>query len=173
MKHLFTVFLIGILAFAASCATKGRDRVSLNLPDSESPKELSLNESGFEQIQYRTLKVTSEMEGRALVENKRSFLLDLFKQSEDPYFGTPRWSTECLKRNQIGKLESRGREISFSAQVTVDKRWNVGDCTDGGRDALLQVKYCGKQSQAVVIFITGSKAVEAEVLCAEPFKISF
>ncbi len=166
------VLQFGFLFFLSGCASKGSyTHVSYPLVKLDSQEEVSSPLRGLATMQYRVVKVESDKAGRALVENKRSFLIDLFRQSEDPYFGTLRWSEECLKRNQIGELNINGNHVEFQARLSVDGRWNPGECTSKAVEANLLVKYCPAEQLAVTVFLTGQKSMSAKVVCGDPVRI--
>jgi hypothetical protein len=93
-------------------------------------------------IRYKLLKVESGQSGIAMVLNRRNYLLDLFTQSEDPYFGTQRWSQECLSRNQIGSLKDDSEMTQVLSFVTANNELNVGYCGPTNLDAINLVGYC-------------------------------
>ena len=72
--------------------------------------------------------VSSDKEAIGILTNKRNFLLSLFEQSVDPYYGTPRWQESCLKENVIGEIQKTDKGIFFASRLTLNAEKNPGFC---------------------------------------------
>lgn len=88
-----------------------------------------------------TKTFASSKEAKNFVKNKWNYINILYEQSRDPYYGTPRWPEDCLKKHTFGKiLEQHGNTFFLSTLLVNDKN-EPGDCQGKAVDmAWLQCK---------------------------------
>lgn len=95
-----------------------------------SPKKSGLKlPPGFD-YSIRNIAQQSEPESRKTLTNKRNFLLALFEQSFDPYYGTPRWSEACLKENRIGEVQETSRGTYLVSKLYLANNFEPGFCPE-------------------------------------------
>ena len=104
-----------LLVLLVGCASSQKG--GLNLPP------------GFD-YSIRNLAHQSLDESRKTITNKRNFLLALFEQSFDPYYGTPRWSEQCLAANRIGELKENSRGIYAASHLYMPPNLEPGFCPE-------------------------------------------
>jgi len=123
-----TRFLLLLLAFGCASQKTDTKKYFISTKDFASPEEAS-----------------------AYLTNQRRFFLLTFEQSHDPYYGTPRWSAQCLKENAIGEIRhSHGHEI-FASHLYY--RGSVGHCSSDPMASLiwLVLVKCAGQRQVKTI----------------------
>lgn len=69
------------------------------------------------------------IESRKFLTNRRNYLLALFEQSYDPYYGTPRWTSNCLLENQIGKILETSKGIFMVSRLYLNSTFELGFCS--------------------------------------------
>jgi len=102
-------------------------------------------------LKIRVVKIPAKdaAQARLVIANRHQYLKDFFTQSIDPYFGTPRWTEECLQRNRIGKVEAHGNQISLTSSLTFDSRFNFGSCGQSARPGLQIYIYCENAASVI------------------------
>ena len=84
---------------------------------------------------------SSPAEARNFVRNKWNYINILYEQSRDPYYGTPRWPEECLKRHEFGKISDHFGNTFFLSRLLLNDKDEPGDCNGKAADvAYLQCK---------------------------------
>lgn len=98
----------------------------------------------------KRISVASTAEAKKYIQNQRNFLVLLFEQSRDPYYGTPKWSEDCLKQNQIGDIRETETYIALQAKLIL-RYMEPGYCaTDGRNKPGVQFIYFCKNTNEVV-----------------------
>lgn len=105
---------------------------------------------GMQPLEIKDVPVTSRLEARKYIQNQRNYLVLLFEQSRDPYYGTPKWNEACLKANKIGEITDTPSHITLSSRLFLDKQGAPGFCFE---DA--SVVY----GQQVLVYCEGDKVV--------------
>jgi len=62
------------------------------------------------------------------ITNRHNYLAALFEQSLDPYYGTKRWSPECLAANQVGFIQSNEQGIYLVSKLLLNPNGEPGYC---------------------------------------------
>lgn len=84
---------------------------------------------------------SSTKEARNFVKNKWNYLTLLFEQSFDPYYGTPKWSPECLKKNELSPVRDSAGNLFFDSQLFLNEEHEAGFCQGALREVIyLQCK---------------------------------
>jgi hypothetical protein len=96
------------------------------------------------------IPVSSRAEALKYFHNQRNYLVLLFEQSRDPYYGTPKWTDECIKSNVLGRVTETSNMISMISNLYLDKDGNPGLCPE----SKLAIK-----SHFILIFCEGSSEV--------------
>jgi hypothetical protein len=78
-------------------------------------------------VSIKAIPVESAEEAKNIMNNKISFLKLLFQQSTDPYFGIPKWTSQCLEANKIGEIISTSKGISSRSRLVL-LDGNTGFC---------------------------------------------
>ena len=76
----------------------------------------------------KTIPVESKSEAKKYIQNQRNYLVLLFEQSRDPYYGVPKWKDECLKANRIGEIIETDNRIVLSSKLYFDLKGTPGFC---------------------------------------------
>lgn len=97
----------------------------------------------------KEVNVSSRVEAKKYIHNQRNYLVLLFEQSRDPYYGTPKWNEHCLRDNRIGDVEETKEAIFLSSRLFLNQEGSAGFCFGG--DA--------KYGQHVIIYCEGSEKV--------------
>ncbi len=71
---------------------------------------------------------SSAKEAKNNVKNKWNYFHFLFEQSHDPYYGTPKWTADCLAKNVQGKLIEHQGNTFFISQFLLNEKEEVGHC---------------------------------------------
>jgi hypothetical protein len=100
--------------------------------------------------QEKLIPVTSKDEARKVINNKVNFIKMLFEQSKDPYFGTPRWTEQCMSINKIGSVTEFPNGIQAISVLILDHTGEPGFCNDKPNQA---------QSSLIYLFCDGMKNV--------------
>lgn len=117
------IFLISLLILLVSCSSVKQGRLLKETP------------------------VASAKEARHHIQNKLNFLTMLFAQSRDPYYGTPKWTLDCLKENKIGQLEETKNGIQAISELYLGSDGSPGFCPgspEATKSSLVYV-YCFDQ----------------------------
>jgi hypothetical protein len=72
-------------------------------------------------------------EAKKVINLKTSYMRLLFEQSHEPVFGTPKWTDECIKANNIGDAHIDGEEIYAISELFVHFNGSLGHCHEGPR----------------------------------------
>ncbi len=75
-----------------------------------------------------TKTFASAKEARNHVRNKWNYFFLLFEQSHDPYYGTPKWSPDCLAKNKQGKLTEGQGHFFFLSEFLLNESKEPGHC---------------------------------------------
>ena len=150
LKAGVVIFLLG------GCASSYRiPRAQIEFP-SEKPVRIEHPFIGITVAEYKLLRIEKIESGDSMTESRRAFLLDFYRQSKDPYFGSNRWSDECLRRNRIGEITQNSNGVSFRSQLTADVNLKTGICTQDSIDVVQLVGYC-KSSRIFYDFVLTGK----------------
>lgn len=171
MKILFLVFQIFLIGCSATQKKEDAEAFVIDLNVVQERITLERPVEGIDRIRYQVLSVKSEKEGEQIVSARRDFLASQLIQSKDPYFGTPRFTPDCLSQNQVKDMEVRKSQPYFEAFVTVDRKWNPGICAGNFRPARVITRFCNLQLQVVEIIVTGEARKQADVDCVSPVKM--
>ncbi len=106
---------------------------------------------GMSFLEKKSIPVFSRLEAKKYIQNQRNYLVLLFEQSRDPYYGTPKWSEECLRENIIGDVKEERQHIIFSSMLYFDKTGSAGFCS---------VNKSASAGQRIVIYCEGDKNVK-------------
>lgn len=87
-------------------------------------------------IERHQRKFSTPNEAQNFISNKARYLTLLFEQSHDPYYNTPKWSEDCLARNQIGKVENRNGHVVFRSRLLLDSQGEAGNCNGKPMDVI-------------------------------------
>lgn len=159
-------FILILSIIICSCST-----LSLKLPETQNLNEIKNAVPGLKNLKYKLFKVEKSESGIAMVINNRNFLVDMFKQSKEPYFGTDRWSSECIQRNRIDLLRDTSALIDFEAYLTASNELKTGNCSPQSIDVIYLVGYC--KEDKVFYEVTGvvEKNSKLEIRCPDILKI--
>lgn len=91
-----------------------------------------------------TKTFASVTEAKNYVKNKWNYINILYEQSRDPYYGTPRWPEECLKKHQFGKVMEKHGNTFFLSHLLLNQKDEPGDCQ--GREADVAYLQCKGQT---------------------------
>lgn len=105
---------------------------------------------GMQPIQMKSIPVASRLEAKKYIQNQRNYLVLLFEQSRDPYYGTPKWNAECLKANKIGEITDTPSYMIFSSRLFLDQQGAAGFCYQD-----TSIVY----GQQVIVYCEGDKVV--------------
>lgn len=83
-----------------------------------------------------TKDFSSLKEASNYIRNKHTYLTLLFEQSFDPYYGTPKWSQECLNRNTLSKIDTSHGNTGFSSQLILNHQNEPGFCEGSSKDVI-------------------------------------
>lgn len=83
---------------------------------------------GTRPLEIKDIPVNSRLEATKYIQNQRNYLVLLFEQSRDPYYGTPKWNEACLKANKIGEISDTPSHITLLSGLFLDKRGAPGFC---------------------------------------------
>lgn len=97
----------------------------------------------------KEIKVSSRSEAKKYIQNQRNYLVLLFEQSRDPYYGTPKWNEHCLRDNRIGKVEETSEAVYLSSRLFLNKEGSPGFCYGG------EARY----GQHIVLYCEGSDKI--------------
>lgn len=115
-------------------------------------------------------KISSPEEKKAIdfFINQKNFLTLLFEQSHDPYYGTPRWSDECLLENQIGEIKTTDEGIFMHSVLYLNKKNEAGFCSNSSlvEKRHLVIYYCNRAREFIkIIYPELFEQKEDYVLC--------
>ncbi|MFL5783514.1 MAG: hypothetical protein ACJ76H_02820 [Bacteriovoracaceae bacterium] len=79
---------------------------------------------------------SSGKEAKNFIVNKANYLKLLFEQSHDPYYGTPRWTPECLDKNRVGKVEEKYGNTFLRNQLFLNNEYEPGFCQGSYSDVI-------------------------------------
>jgi hypothetical protein len=102
-------------------------------------------------LQVTTTDFASEQEASAYLGHQQKYFQLTFEQSHDPYYGTPRWSEDCLRDNQIGSIEKKGGHELIVSQFYY--RGAIGFCKQDVQVSLLRYVLVKCQGKAQVKLI--------------------
>jgi hypothetical protein len=156
MKKLFSLF---ILIFTIGCTTK------LVLQPADTAVTLDQPIDGVTKLRYKLIKIESSENARSMVFNHLEFLKDFYKQSKDPYFGTDRWSSDCIKRNQIGTVVENSSAVFFKAFQTTDPNLKIGNCGARSLDTIYLVGQCKETGYFYEMTVLVKKKAQINFQC--------
>ena len=113
--------------------------------------------------QVRTIDVSSAEQAKKVIDNHVRFLKLLFEQSRDPYYGTLKWSEECLKQNVIGERVDFNGSMASSSVLFLDENGKPGHCS-GSRLMVVYV-YCAGSKIMSEIRYPFSNEYDPKVIC--------
>jgi hypothetical protein len=99
----------------------------------------------------KSIPVKSRSEANKYIQNQRNYLILLFEQSRDPYYGVPKWKDECLKANRIGDIIETQSAIVLSSRLYLDPKGNPGFCF--GDPAIVY-------GQQIIVYCEGDNVVK-------------
>ena len=73
--------------------------------------------------------VSGNPEALALLRRKQSYYKALFQQSFDPYYGTPKFSEECLQENSISEIVTTDRGAFLAMTLVLSPTGDAGYCS--------------------------------------------
>ena len=90
---------------------------------------MSCSTSPNKKFQFKSIPAANKAQGRSIIQNHLNFLQLLFEQSKDPYYNVPKWTTECLEENKIGKVTETGQHMQAISFLYVNDSNEVGHCS--------------------------------------------
>ena len=105
--------------------------------------------SEAERPMIKEVPVSSRGEAKKYIHNQRNFLVLLFEQSRDPYYGTPKWKDDCLMDNRIGDVTETKEAVYLSSRLFLNNEGSPGYCFGG------EARY----GQQIVLYCEGSDKV--------------
>jgi hypothetical protein len=114
-----------ILGLALSCAGVAPLR-SDSLPSRLAGREQKLHQH----------PIVSKSEVAQILQRRRQNLKEVFTQSFDPYYNTPRWDEVCLQENKIHDIVTIDGHSFFSAALFLNQSGEAGFCPND--DSYLQ-----------------------------------
>jgi hypothetical protein len=190
MKSSVALFIsAGMLLSLSGCGTAPKKAVELAARSSTDDPFIELNDMGHvvkleapfpgvDWVQYKVLGARDAKEGRLIVESRREFLKEQLKQSYDPYYGTPRFSPECLSMNEVGEIQTPQGQTEFSARVSVPlnkflvtQSWIPGYCGPAIRQGYLNTRFCADRSSVFEVLAAGPAAKDLILECEDAARI--
>jgi hypothetical protein len=110
MKNLL---ILGTFVLLASCSSVSLEKQLKDVPGTITHK-----------------RILPEAEARKKIMSHRNYLHFLFEQSRDPYYGTPKWSEECLTANQIGQVIEDKNQIALISELFLNSQGDAGYCNE-------------------------------------------
>lgn len=166
----FLIFLASAAVLIGGCVHSLNQPISLELNDNS----IILNPgAGIDRLKVKTTSVESEKAGHYLIQNRFQYRQDLFRQSQDPYFGSYRWSSFCLQNNEgekpaeVTSPQQNKNAFRYKTKVTIDQKFNSDLCRDDSLAAYQIVQYCPKQKIIVEVIAIGKRVSEMELLCPD------
>lgn len=92
---------------------------------------------------FKVHKFSTAKEARNFITNRSRYLKLLFEQAYDPYYNTPKWSEDCLRKNVIGNVVNQSGHVLFSSRLVLNSQGEPGHCT--GREAEVVYVQCGDE----------------------------
>jgi hypothetical protein len=137
MNAIFTLgFLFAI--FFLGCATP-----SYQVPVPIGEEKLLIDPApGIARMKIRRIPVEDPKNLKAMVENRRNYRIEFFRQSKDPYFGKNRWSESCLSRNITGPLVESSDGFLFRSSATADAKFQTEVCLAESIDVVQIIGEC-------------------------------
>lgn len=83
-----------------------------------------------------TKSFSTPVEAKNFIRNKWNYINILFEQSHDPYYGTPRWPEDCLKRHEFGKITEASGNSFFLSRLLLNAKNEPGDCQGHPSDVI-------------------------------------
>ena len=154
-------FACALVLIAVGCTS------ALKLVATDAETRLIKPAPGITEIRYKLLKTENPEIGRRMVAGRQSYLVDFYRQAQDPYFGTERWSPECLKKNRIDDLVDTKDATSFRARLTADDELKTGSCSTTSIEVQQLVGYCGSTGTFYEIVLRGDKISKASFVCPD------
>ena len=107
--------------------------------------KLSLKElSKLTPYSISTEKVEDGLKLIKQLETEHKYLESIFEQSYDPYYGTPKWSQECLSENIIEPIRKTPRGIFLITTLHYNWEKKPGFCSSSttyGSSYIQTIKY--------------------------------
>lgn len=122
---------------------------------------------GVDKLTIRRVRVQDAANLRAMVENRRAYRLDFFRQTKDPYFGKNRWSESCLKRNATGTLMDSSDGKYFRNNATANAALQTETCLQDSVDVVQVIGECRAQGLFYEIVAYGAKAANVKFGCPD------
>ncbi len=140
---------------------------ALKLAPADSETRLIKPAPGIAEIRYKLMKTENSEIGQRMVAGRRSYLVDFYRQTQDPYFGTERWSADCLKKNQIDGLVETREATSFRARLTADEELKTGSCSVNSIEVQQLTGYCVRTGTFYEIVLRGDAISRASFICPD------
>ena len=166
----FLIFILPATIVLFGCAHNLLKPVSLDL---QNKSQLINPIPGIDKLKVKVASVDTDQAGHYTLQNRFQYRQDLFKQSQDPYFGSFRWSSFCLQNNEgekpvvINSPIENANAFRFKTKATVDQQFNSDLCRDDSVSAYQLIQYCPKQKIIVEVIATGNRAADIELLCPD------
>lgn len=118
-------------------------------------------------LSIKKIPVESRQEAKKYIQNQRNFLVLLFEQSRDPYYGTPKWNEQCLKENKIGDVIETNDHIILTSTLYFDDKGAPGFCFEQRPNYGQQIMlYCeGKKEVLDMKYKVPALDLEKYTLC--------
>jgi hypothetical protein len=158
------ILLFSFLCLGA-CATSPAVKVTAPIGESQ---VLISPFVGVEKIKVRRVRVQDPANLHAMVENRRNYRLDFFRQSKDPYFGRDRWSESCLTRNTTGTLLDSSDGKYFRSNATANVSLQTEVCLQDSIDVVQIIGECRAQGLFYEVIAAGvSNATGLKFRCPD------
>jgi hypothetical protein len=110
----------------------------------------------------KEIVVANSDEAKLVLNNQLRFWKEIFTQSIDPYYHSPKWPNHCLESNQIGALRESAMGLTVVSRFWLNSAGEVGFCSDSYRamEAQVIMHYCPKTSIVHVLKIPQSKSLD-------------
>lgn len=102
-------------------------------------------------LEMKSVPVESRQEAKKYIQNQRNYLVLLFEQSRDPYYGIPKWKDECLRDNKIGDIVETEKSIVLTSRLYFDSKGTPGFCFG---DSVIVY------GQQIIVYCEGDKVVK-------------
>ncbi len=113
-------------------------------------------------IHKKEISVSDSTEGEAVLNNQLRLWKELFTQSIDPYYHSPKWPNHCLESNRIGTPTKTANGITVISSFWLNTAGEVGFCSDSPKAIHAQVVmlYCKNESKVYFLKIPQDKELD-------------
>lgn len=117
-------------------------------------------------FKIKSIPAYDKKQARSIIQNHINFLQILFKQSHDPYYNVPKWSSQCLKENEIGELIESETKLQSNSLLYLSKTHEVGYCSQAEGTYLAHVIYiyCEKKNEVLEMKIPVENQKNPEII---------